>query len=610
MNKLRFIQNLSIRNKVILIILSITFLIHSIGFTFITIWDINRIKSEISTGLSLNTKLVADNCVVPLTFEDKQQATEALSHLKNVKFIETACLFDKAGSFFASYPETMSENSILESQNQVYNVLEKGFFYVKEDVVYQNETYGTLFVKANSKPLKTAKRNIILMLVLLSIILDLLVIILAGLMQKYISLPIIKLKNHFDQVAENQDFSMILPRESQDEIGSLYDGFNNLTKQILIRSKERDKAEAKYKDSQNKLDLALQGGGIGIWEWDLASNLTLWDEKMERMFGLEKGEFNQSYEAFKACLHHDDVSVTERAINEALNGGSPYDAVFRVIWKNKEVKYIRAKALVVRNDEGKPVSMLGICTDVSNIKKTEDELKKHRDKLEELVNERTKELESFSYSVSHDLRAPLRGIDGFSLALLEDYSEVLDEQGKNYLNRVRLGSQKMALLIDELLNLSRLGRRALNPTDVDLTALAGSLLHDFAEHDPNRSVEIIIEKEMMCFADSTLIRAVLQNLLENAWKFTSKKQDAKIEFGSLEKEGKRVYFVKDNGAGFNMEYKNKLFTAFQRLHQASEFPGTGIGLTTVQRIIHRHKGDLWAEGEIGKGAIFYFTLNL
>lgn len=394
MIKIKFIQDLSVKNKIILIILSISFLILSIGFTFITIWGINRIKTDIQTGLALNTKLVADNCVVPLTFGDFEQATEALSHLKNVEFIETACLFDTHGKLFASYPDTLNPNAILDFHEQEENVYKDGFFYVKEVAVYQNEIYGSLFVKANSQALKTAKRNIILMLIVLSIVLGILVIILASGLQRYISVPIIELKNHFDKIANSHDFSVHLTKQSNDEIGSLYDGFNNLTKQIQTRSKERDAAEANYQDSQNKLGLALQGGEIGIWEWDLATDLTLWDSNMEHMFGLAEGEFNQSYEAFKACLHPDDISSVEEAIDDAIQGIAPYDTVFRVVWKNKEVKFIRAKALIVKDKEEKPISMIGICIDVSNIKNAEEELKKHRNELEQLVNERTKELKS------------------------------------------------------------------------------------------------------------------------------------------------------------------------------------------------------------------------
>lgn len=224
----------------------------------------------------------------------------------------------------------------------------------------------------------------------------------------------------------------------------------------------------------------------------------------------------------------------------------------------------------------------------------------------EAVNQ---ELESFSYSVSHDLRAPLRGIDGFSSALLEDYGEKLDEQGKDYLTRVRNGTQKMALLIDEMLNLSRLGRRILNPVEVNLSNIVQSICDELRDTDVQRSVEFSVEADLISMADPTLIRSVLQNLLENAWKFSSKKSKTKIAFGTIDFDGKMTYFVRDNGAGFNMKYTNKLYSPFQRLHQESEFPGTGIGLTTVQRIIHRHNGTIWAESEIDKGATFYFTLN-
>lgn len=374
-------------------ILSITFLIHSIGFTFITVWDINRLTSEIQTGLTLNTKLVADNCVVPLTFVDNQQAKEALSHLKNIDFIETACLFDKYGNLFASYPDTLNRSSIFALQEQPDNEFKDGFFYVKEPVSYQNETYGTLFIKANSKPLKIAKRNIIITLVLLSIVLDILVIFLAIRMQKYVSLPIIKLKKHFDDVAKNQDFTIHLTKQNNDEIGSLYDGFNNLLEQIRIKRKERDLILEKLQNSTEKLNLALSGGEIGIWEWDLKTDVTLWDARMEKIFGLDPGSFKQSYDAFKALLHPDDMAPTENAIKNALENIAPYNTVYRIIWKNNEIRYIKAKAIISRDENSKSLQMIGVCADITDVKKAEEEVKKLNAQLEQKVAERTKELE-------------------------------------------------------------------------------------------------------------------------------------------------------------------------------------------------------------------------
>lgn len=394
MNKLKFIYDLSIKNKIIIIILSIIFLVHSIGFTFITIWDINRIKTGLETGLALNTKLVANNCVVPLTFGDHQQTTEALSLLKNIEFIETACLFDKHGKLFASYPESLNLNSILTFPEQQDNGFKDGFFYIKEQVFYQNEIYGTLFVKANSKPLTIAKRKIIIALILLSIVLDILAIILAIKMQKYISFPILKLKNHFDEIAEKKDFSTQLAKQNNDEIGSLYDGFNNLLSQIQIRSNERDSNYQKLQTSTEKLNLALGGGEIGIWEWNLKTDVTLWDARMEKMFGLNVGEFKQNYEAFKELIHPDDIAPTEKAIKNALNDIEPYNTVYRIIWENNEIRYIKAKALISKDESGNPLQMTGVCFDITELKKAEEEIKKLNAQLEQKVAERTSQLES------------------------------------------------------------------------------------------------------------------------------------------------------------------------------------------------------------------------
>ena len=256
-----------------------------------------------------------------------------------------------------------------------------------------------------------------------------------------------------------------------------------------------------------------------------------------------------------------------------------------------------------------------IIRDITERVRTENQLKEYREHLQVLVEERTLqleavniELESFSYSVSHDLRAPLRGIDGFSKVLLEDFADRLGSDGQGYLNRIRAASQRMAKLIDDLLNLSSMTRAELHTEPVDLSQLVRDIADDLQRSEPGRRVSFRIAEGLIVNGDKVLLRVALDNLLGNAWKFTGKRSQAKIEFGVTQREGKSVYFVKDNGDGFNMAYANKLFVAFQRLHRATEFEGTGIGLATVKRIIHRHGGRIWAEGEKGKGATFYFVL--
>ncbi len=250
--------------------------------------------------------------------------------------------------------------------------------------------------------------------------------------------------------------------------------------------------------------------------------------------------------------------------------------------------------------------------DVTERKLAEEKIKQLNADLEARaiqLEATNKELEAFSYSVSHDLRAPLRTIDGFSLAILEDYGDQLNDEGRNYLMRIRTAAQRMAQLIDDLLNLSRVTRAPLSPEPTNLSTVAQHIVQELQQAEPNRIVEFSITPNIVANSDPRLMKVVLENLLNNAWKFTSKQEFARIEFGAKDDPTHgHIYFVRDNGAGFDMAYVNKLFGAFQRLHTSSEFPGIGIGLAIVQRIINRHGGRVWAEGEVNKGAVFCFTL--
>ena len=264
----------------------------------------------------------------------------------------------------------------------------------------------------------------------------------------------------------------------------------------------------------------------------------------------------------------------------------------------------------IETDDGRLVS--SAIRDITDRKQAEDtvrELNESQQRHAVQVEAANKELEAFSYSVSHDLRAPLRSIDGFSMALVEDYAGQLDVEGKRLLDRIRAATKRMAQLIDDLLNLARVTRTEMRYEVVDLSALANAVLADLQSGDPERHVECVVGDHVIAHGDSRLLRVVLENLLGNAWKFTMNKPQARIELGISREDGAPVYFVRDDGPGFDMAYVDKLFGTFQRLHAATEFPGTGIGLASVRRIIQRHGGRTWAEGAVGKGATFSFTLS-
>ncbi|MHB9024640.1 MAG: PAS domain S-box protein [Armatimonadota bacterium] len=268
-------------------------------------------------------------------------------------------------------------------------------------------------------------------------------------------------------------------------------------------------------------------------------------------------------------------------------------------------------ATVFKDEGGNVTGVFAAARDITERKKAEEAVEKLNEDLRHRTVEleaSNREMEAFTYSVSHDLRAPLRSIDGFSQSLLMEYVDTLDEEGKDSLHRVRAAAQRMGQLIDDLLRMSRVTRAEMTREQIDLTAMATDIAENLRETQPEREVEFVIAPDVRSYGDPNLLRIVLDNLLGNSWKFTSTRPVGRIEFGMRYENGESVYFVRDNGVGFDMEYGEKLFVPFQRLHAITEFPGTGIGLALVKRIIERHGGRVWAEGEIDRGATFYFTL--
>ncbi len=368
---------------------------------------------------------------------------------------------------------------------------------------------------------------------------------------------------------------------------------------------ERKRAEETIRQSEEHFRLLVAGvKDYAILMLDPDGHVVSWNAGAERIKGYQAGEIIGQH--FSRFYSPDDIhsGKPEHELKVAATEGRCEDEGWRV---RKDGTRFWANGIItaMRDETGTLRGFSKVTRDITERKRAEEAIKRFNEQLLAA----NKELETFSYSVSHDLRAPLRSIDGFSQALLEDCGANLDEQGRGYLQRIRANSQRMAQLIDDLLNLSRMTRCNIQREPVDLSALTHAIVGELWNTAPTRPVDIVIAPGLIATGDARLLRVVLENLIGNAWKFTRKRSRARIEFGATVADSTPAYFVRDDGAGFDMAYAGKLFGAFQRLHDATEFEGTGIGLATVQRVVHKHGGRVWAESELERGATFYFTLG-
>jgi PAS domain S-box-containing protein len=363
---------------------------------------------------------------------------------------------------------------------------------------------------------------------------------------------------------------------------------------------------------------------LGSWEWRIATNEVLWSDELYRIYALTPREFSASLEGFLERVVPDGRDDLKNTIQRAVAERGRFEVHERIMRPDGEERTLHSLGEMIESAPG-DWRMVGVCMDVTEqyrlereLRESEAQLRKTNEELDARVAERTRELtalneelEALTYSVSHDLRAPLRAIDGFSRALEQDHVEHLDDSARDYLRRVRRATHNMAQRIDDLLSLSRVASSEISFSRVDLAALAREITEELRTTAPEREVTFVIPDELAVHGDAHLLRVVLENLLGNAWKFTAKHATARIELGvanATHGTHGTAYFVADDGAGFEPAHTAKLFAPFRRLHAQEEFEGTGIGLATVRRIVQRHGGRTWAEGRIEKGATIWFTL--
>jgi len=379
---------------------------------------------------------------------------------------------------------------------------------------------------------------------------------------------------------------------------------------------EANRIQAALRESEERLRVLFDNAPVGIEDVALSGHLVRVNPRFCQITGYTADELRSL--RIQDITHPDDLDADLANLQRLRSGEiDSFSMEKRELRKDGGVVWVEANRAVVRDPAGHPLLYVGTVRDITAQREAEAQVRALHAGLETRVQERTadlersnKNLEAFTYSVSHDLRAPLRGLSGFSAALVEDYSDHLDETGRGYAERIQAAGERMATLIDDLLQLSRVSRTDMNLGPVDLSAEVADIARELRAPDPARHVRFTIQEGIWVTADRSLIRTVVQNLVENAWKFTARRDAATIEFGSTTADnGQICCYVRDNGAGFDPAYAGKLFQAFERLHEATDFPGTGIGLASVQRIIERHGGRVWAEGAVGRGATFSFTLD-
>ena len=369
-------------------------------------------------------------------------------------------------------------------------------------------------------------------------------------------------------------------------------------------------------EKEERLRLALEGSQTATWDWNLQTGQISWDAYNYRLYGLRPGGFDGTFKQFISLVHPQDRESVSKTFLQAVETKKEFLVEYRVVLPDGTVRFMNSRGKPFSNDQGATTRLTGVSLDITESKLAEEKIRSLNADLEIRVQNRTAELtaanhelEAFTYSVAHDLRAPLRHVDGFAQMLQDELGPTASAEAAHLVRRIRTAILNMGSLVDDLLNLARIGRQELDRTLTDLGAMAEQVIGELQGDARGREVEWRSGPLPKMLCDAGLVHQVFSNLLSNALKYTRGRSPAIIEIGVKSQDGESVLFVRDNGVGFNMKYASKLFGVFQRLHRPEEFEGTGVGLATVDRIIRKHGGRIWAEAEPDKGATFYFTLE-
>ncbi|MFN7139285.1 MAG: ATP-binding protein, partial [Limisphaerales bacterium] len=602
------LRDTPIQRKLTIIIMLTTSMVLAVTCVAFVTYEVYSFRRTLVDEMTTVATVVAANSTAAVAFNDEEAATEILSAFRSENNIIAAALYDAEGTRLAYYPANGPPPEFPVLSQFVGHRFEADSLLVVQPIERAGTRMGTLFLRSDLRQIYDRLRLYALIVVFVFVGSFVMAFLISRWLQRSISLPILELARVAQAVSEKKDYSVRASKYGSDELGSLTETFNDMLGQIDVR-------DAELIQSRERLKLALSASQTGTWDWDLTTQKLSWDEFTQKLFGLKPETFSGSINEMVNLFHPKDQPAVSKAVEATLQQGRSFRAEGRVTWPDGSEHHLALRGRSISDGPSSPAKVTGVCLDITDRKRAEERIRQMNLELEERVLRRTAELtashqemEAFTYSVSHDLRAPLRHIIAFAEILEDEFGSKMSSDARDYLARIMRGAHSMSQLVDDLLNLARIGRQGLNLQRVNINDLVSEMIIEFQPELKTRNIHWKIEQLPEVNADPGLLRQVFANLISNAIKYTRPKKETEIEIGWQDADGEPVIFIKDNGVGFNMKFIDKLFGVFQRLHPSESFEGTGVGLALVEKIVRKHGGRVWAQAEEGKGATFYFSL--